>query len=376
MIYDDLVELHNVAAVVDRKTGQPANPPFANAQTHYHGLRLQRVPEDLRLKLNEGAQRMMLCASAVEIRFVADGPVRITLSSDERRLLNDPVIYQGDYCRERLLPVIGQSPTVITLEQAPRIQELPMGDDLTNVTRYDLIDPAYTFAPSVTRLRLPTHGGPFTLYGIEPAPGVSCRPPKADELPGRRMLAYGTSITHGSASPVPELTYASLAAYQLQADLINLGSSGSAFCEYELADYIAGRDDWDFATLALSVNMQGFSQEEFRSRTGYMVKTVAGAHPDKPVFAITLWPYFRDVGIPDGGEPMPSDLSEVRRLAQRMRQDLRDGVTAAGCDNLHLLEGPELFGPFSGLTADLIHPGPLGMITMGHNLAAAIKPHL
>ena len=49
----------------------------------------------------------------------------------------------------------------------------------------------------------------------------------------------------------------------------------SSFKEHELADYIASRSDWHIATLALSVNMQGFELETFRERVSYMVNKVA-----------------------------------------------------------------------------------------------------
>ena len=37
--------------------------------------------------------------------------------------------------------------------------------------------------------------------------------------------------------------------------------------------------------------------------------------------------------------------------------------------NVTLIEGPDLLADIGGLTTDLIHPGDLGMIQMGENLA-------
>jgi hypothetical protein len=65
MIYQD-VELHNVAEVVERGDG----------------VRLQRVPEDVRKELNEAARFRVLQPDNCELRFVSDDPeVRVTLSS-------------------------------------------------------------------------------------------------------------------------------------------------------------------------------------------------------------------------------------------------------------------------------------------------------
>ena len=42
-----------------------------------------------------------------------------------------------------------------------------------------------------------------------------------------------------------------------------------------MADYIAGRDDWDFATLEMGINMIGdFDVEEFRSRVEYFIPKI------------------------------------------------------------------------------------------------------
>ena len=170
---------------------------------------------------------------------------------------------------------------------------------------------------------------------------------------------------------VPHSSCAGHTARALGADLINLGSAGSAHCEAELADYIAARDDWDIATLALSVNLGRFALDEFYKRVSYMVNTVSGANLDRPVACITLWPFFNDMLADDGklkqGETAP---------AAKFRQSLRDAVAACPNPNVHLLEGPELMTNTAGLTDDLIHPGDYGMMEMGLNLVAALKPLL
>ncbi|MDP6778054.1 MAG: hypothetical protein QGI83_14955, partial [Candidatus Latescibacteria bacterium] len=66
----DTVELHNIAEAREVE-GLP-------------GLRLQRVPEDVRLCLNPRAQERMLSPAGSEIRFVCDSDeARVTLSCPE-----------------------------------------------------------------------------------------------------------------------------------------------------------------------------------------------------------------------------------------------------------------------------------------------------
>ncbi len=220
------------------------------------------------------------------------------------------------------------------------------------------------FSPQVFRL---IFGGserdPVIFHGIE---GEKVQPPAAEDLPALRYLSYGTSITHGFDAEGPHLSYVSQTARRLGADLINLGVGGSAFCEPEFADYIADRDDWQIATLALSVNMRGFTIDEFYSRVSYMVNKVPGSNPGRAVACITLYPFFLDFGIIQKDKPFKAQSEEYR-------QALRDAVAACPHKNVHLIEGPELLTDISGLTADLLHPGDNGMIEMGQNLAERLR---
>ena len=335
MIYKN-VELHNIAEVcpVEGKDG----------------VRLQRIPEDVRVHLTEGGQMRALQPDNGEVRFVADGSVKVTLSSSGE---TDLTLFHGDFDgRQRF--VVTSEPTVIEVASSnPRLQEI--------TPRYKA---HLNFSSEVRRLIL---GGrrrePVVLHSIE---GDSIRPPKPEELPSVRHLAYGTSITHGFDAEGPHLTYAAQTAWHLGADLINLGLGGSAHCEFQLADYIAQRNDWDIATLALSVNMQGFKMDEFYKRVSYMVNTVSGKNPGKPVACITLYPYSRDFGI-DTIAPQLGGTSE------EFRQALRDAVSACPNDNAHLIEGPDVLTDIRGLTFDLVHPSDNGMIQMGRNLAEKLK---
>lgn len=331
------VEFHNVADL--RPT------PKGNA------LRLQRVPEAVRLSLNEAAQMRMLQPDTCEIRFRADGPCHLTLSSEGQTRVT---VFHGPFDgRQRY--VIGDQPQTIRLDMPEGLRQL---------------DPSrYRNSPFSAHLYRLIFGGPqrdpIHFHGIE---GKNVRPPEAGDAPTLRYLSYGTSITHGFDAEGPHLTYVSQTARHLGADLINLGVGGAAHCEHSLADYIAGRDDWRIATLALSVNMQGFAMEEFSERVSYMVNKVTGADTSRPVACITLYPYYRDFGVePDG---------QYGGTPEAYRQALRDAVSACPHPNVHLIEGPEILTDISGLTADLIHPGDNGMIEMGRNLAAKLSPLL
>ncbi|ELZ64018.1 hypothetical protein C5B91_16520 [Haloferax sp. Atlit-10N] len=334
-IQHDDIQFHNVRAL------QRVRPR--------EGLRLLRVPEAVRSGLNTGAQTRMSHPAGTEIRFVPEETVRITLSSEERNSLVRP--FWGDFQATGEEFTLGPEPKTVELSPPESLSDLD--PEATGEMRY---------APDVCRLVFPGdhRGGHIYYHDVE----GTRRPPTADEVPSLRYLAYGTSITEGEAPSAEMLTYVNQTARRLGADPINLGSCGTAYCDPAMAEHIAARDDWDVATLSLSVNMVGrFSPDEFRDRAADMVETVAAANPTKPVACITLFPHVREY----------KRNHEEATLSETFRQHLRDVVAECGYDNVHLVEGPDLLPTASGMTTDLVHPGDDAMVRIGERLARELE---
>ncbi|MDS0295643.1 GDSL-type esterase/lipase family protein [Halogeometricum luteum] len=326
------VSLHNVAETVP-------------AEWTDGGDRLCRVPAEVGAGLNETARERVRHPTGSELRFVPEGDeaeIELTLSAAERSRVR---VFWGPF--QPWNPTeIGPEPTTLALSVPARVGELT-----TEVTgRFD---------PRVCRIRFER----FDAVAVHDVSGA-CRPPADDELPEERYLAYGTSITEGAASSAGHANYVSHVARNRGYDALNLGCSGSAYCEPAMAEHIAARDDWDVATLSLSVNMAntgGFPVEEFEARVEPFVNTVAAAHPDKPVACVTLFPYFDDVTASGDAEH-----------AAAYRETLRTVVTDSPHGNLSLVEGPDLL-PLSGLSADLLHPGDEGMRAIGEGLSRHLR---
>ncbi|GAB3679258.1 hypothetical protein GCM10028857_00300 [Salinarchaeum chitinilyticum] len=322
------VSLHNVAEV------QPA--AWAG-----DGHRLARVPGEVAARLNVAARERLGHPTGVELRFVPtrdDASIEVTLSAPERTTVWP---FWGAF--QSAEPTeIGRRPRAITLGLPDRIRDL------------DRDEQPRAFDPRVCRLRFDS-AAPVALHDVE----GRCRPPSPEERPEDRYLAYGTSITEGAASTAPHLAYVAQTARRLGVDPLNLGCSGSAFCEPAMAEYLADREDWDVATLSLSVNManRGFTVEQFRERAGHLVDAVASTHPETPIACITLFPYHADLVRGDDPE-----------RATEFRAALRTTVEESQHEHLTLVEGPELMAS-TGLTTDALHPGDHGMIEIGRRLA-------
>jgi lysophospholipase L1-like esterase len=330
MIYQN-VELHNVAET----------RPVGN------GIALQRVPEAVRQRLNPHAQERMLDATCMEIRFVIEkGPAAVTL-----RGLADPAqaqIFFGEF-QTGQIAAIGSDPVAIPIRTADW---------------FLAIEPAKfrgaAFSHRVCRLFL--SGGQVCFLG---ATG-RLRPPRADEAPSLRYLAYGTSITQGAGSSLRHLCYAAQTARRLGADLINLGVGSSAFCEPELADYAAARDDWDIATVEPTANMQGFALAEFEQRVAYWFRALLRAKRCRAVVGITLMPQTADLGPPHVSRKHKGTPDQYREAMRR---------AAASCADprLHVVEGTDLLPNMAGLGPDMLHPKDNGHIVIGENLARKLR---
>lgn len=328
MIFQN-VELYNVQNI------------FKNDQ----GILLSRIPDDLRLKLNESAQKTALHTAGCEIRFNLKGDrARIVLESRENPFIVE--LYQGCFFTGSRL--IGKDPTEICISLPENIEEL----------KRVAVEENFPFDTQLTRIILPWNSaaklievkGNVTLPGHEQTPPV-------------KYLAYGSSITHGTTAIRPTGSYAMQTAQALSADLINLGFGGSAFLEREMADYIASRNDWTFASLEMGINLIGrIETDEFFKRVEYFIPAIAKSHPDNWIFCIDLFTCRRDYAK----EPKVIDFRNI----------VKKRVAELNMPKLVYLPGTEILTSARRLMTDLIHPSPAGMTEIAENLSRMIRDRI
>ena len=314
------------------------------------GLRLQRAPEAVRTALEEKAAARMLAPAGAEIRFVSAGAeVEITLSCPTTACEMVP-FWGGFQGLERR--VIGNEPVPIRMAYPERVRRLR-----------DRAPGGSGFSPDVWRLTLrgvDKHG----VCHFHDIRGDGLRPPSSGELPARTCLAYGTSVTEGFSPSAAHLSYVAQTARRLGMDHINLGCAGAGYCEPEMVEYIADRDDWDVAILELAINMigAGYGVTEFRERATYMIERIAGTTPPRPLVCIVWYPYFAD--LCEGIEGL-----HQADIADAYRATYREVVAQTPHPHVHLVEGAELLTEIDGYTVDLAHPGDAGMTRIAQRLA-------
>ena len=331
MIWNN-AELYNVVELVQPEKGD--------------GLSLSRIPNELRLTLNDGARMCALHAAGCEVRFnPGDSGVKLTLSSEARA--TTPVeVYQGSF--QVSTHPVDTSPTEIAVSKPPNLETL------RKVTERE----GLLFDAGLTRIVLP-YIPSVRLFDFE----GDVSPPRPGQVPETTQLSYGSSITHGATATRSTGAYAMRTAQLLGHDLVNLGFGGGAHCESQLADYISGRQDWDLATLEMGINMvrnDSFSVEVFRERVGYFVEKMAGDHQDKWIFCVDLFTF-------------ADDILGIKGKQEGFREVVRSTVEDLDLPRLKYIDGRSLLRGVSGLTFDLVHPSPSGMEEIALNLSREIR---
>ena len=334
------------------------------------GVTLYRLPAEVRSALSPEGARQITHARSSEIRFVLNEGAKledvvIALKSNR----NSRVMY---YRGDELVGVIKGLPKKKDAEVyiPPSMRETYQVTKDDQAIEYSLKPAAIKPAPmtessgdeSAPRQfseqvhRILFNSGVITLTGIE----GDIRPPREDEVPPV-LVSYGTSISMGAAATSPDLSFTALTARALGLDLRNLGVSGNAFCEPEMADYLAEQPAALYL-LEVSVNMvgNGYSPAEFEKRAGYMIDRIAGKNPDVPVFCISVLPY--------NGEKNSKNTENVKAYRETLERLCKESKHK----NVHFVDGTQLLS-FEGLAKDGIHPTDVGHAEIAKNLIPKIQ---
>ncbi len=185
------------------------------------GTQLLRIPEKVLHQINESGRRVGLESIGCEVRFICPAPI-IAVTVGALTSESEVLVFCGPFQHSRHV-IPANTVKTLNLEASGRIAALKPE-----------VKDAYAFSTDVWRIVFGRHIGVF--HGVE-SYGHPVRPPEKSELPSRRWLAYGSSITHSGAYD----GYPHQAAPRLGVDVYNCGLSGSCHCEKEIADFLATR---------------------------------------------------------------------------------------------------------------------------------------
>lgn len=328
MIWNNL-ELFNVSAIEPRLDG---------------ALNIYRFPENVREAFARSksphAMSVGNMTTGCELRFVGKA-ADIFISAEQYD--GTVEIYRGDFfCRvERL-----KAGVVKCLELRPT----------DALDRYPL-NRTGQFSPDVWRVIF-DHDFCGVLHNVRAYGEI--RPPRSEEIPAKKILAYGSSITHSACAQLFTNSYIYNVGKRLGADVLCKGMGGSCHIESEVAEYLT-QEAWDVAILELGINMvECYPVAEFEKRARYLVEKMIKT--GKPVVLISNFTSFYNVS---SDKPRQANADYVRCL-----EDIYESLRR---DNLYYIRGQEMIKDWDYLSCDLLHPSPYGHGEMARNIAEKIR---
>jgi len=337
MIYKN-IEIHNVANEISLNEG---------------GVRYLRIPEAVYTKLDTDQGRNMARGSTgVELRFVMiDDEVKINIQSlSDTNLLTSFQVFFGDIqggweCHE-IDKFIPNTPHEIEIKKPKNFE----------ILRRMAKEASSEWSPDVVRVIF--NRGEYRIIDVTGA----IRPPQKEELPKKTLITYGSSITHGSNAYATPDTWAFVLAHNLNFDLINLGMAGSCAMEPEMVEYIANLGEegkWDIATLELGINVLDWTEDKIVERAGNAISQIAGRNPDKKIFVIS--PFYSN-----------DDFNQLGR-ADKWRKLLYKICEEKNYPNVTYIDGTDILGDMSLISADEVHPNIYGIRQIANRLTDRIK---
>jgi lysophospholipase L1-like esterase len=208
-------------------------------------------------------------------------------------------------------------------------------------------------------LYLPLYNG-VTSVEIGVPEGASLAPAPGRPAGVRPIVFYGSSILQGGCASRPGMAYPAILGRMIDWPVINLGFSGNAKSEPEIATLLAELDPAVFVYDSLP----NLSAEEARERVEPFLRSLRKARPQTSILLVENAIY-TDV-----------QFSEPRRtLIASKNQTLRqtfDKLRKEGDRLLFYIDGRKLFGDDGEATVDGTHPNDIGFLRM----AEAIEPTL
>jgi hypothetical protein len=208
-------------------------------------------------------------------------------------------------------------------------------------------------------LYLPLYNGVEDLkIGVPSDAKLEAAPRHPESL--KPVLFYGTSIVQGGCASRPGMAYPAILGRRLDREQINLGFSGNAWGEPELAQLLAGLDPAVYVLDPLP-NMK---EEWVAPRLERFIAILRAAHPRTPIVLVENVPY------PDGDFVGPR--GERYTKANARLHELYQRLVRAGDQKLLYVPAAGLIGADSEGTVDGTHATDLGFMRM----ADAIEPAL
>lgn len=336
MVYKNL-EIHNAVQIIETKDA----------------VEWLRFPKDVADQLEmECSKNLCKNSTGVELRFVMKSDkvvIKLKAVSGEGVLNTFHIYYgsiQGGWEEHEINKFVDNESCEFEIKRPENIERLK------EISKQF----GHSFSPEVVRIIFDR--GSYEIIDIK----GDIEPPKPWQIPNGTIMAYGSSITHGSNAIDASHTWASVLAHNLNMDLRNLGMAGCCRMEPEIIEYIAQegeRGNWNIATIELGINVLEWEEQKINDRVYNTVYQIASRNPDKPIFVISpLYCY--------------DDFNNGHH-AEKWRNQIEKIVNKLNLQNVKYINGLDLIGDMSLISADEVHPSIYGVSQIASRMTEIIK---
>lgn len=163
------------------------------------------------------------------------------------------------------------------------------------------------------------------------------------------VLYYGSSITQGGCASKPSNSYQSIISHDLNCDHINLGFSGNAKGEKEIADYLA---TIDASVFVCDYDYNAPNAEHLEATHLPLYKTYREKNPDTPIIFVS------------GVCVKLNSMDKIKR--RQIILDTYHYALSQGDTRVSFIDGHTMFGGRYGnvYTVDGAHPNDAGFLRM------------
>lgn len=183
---------------------------------------------------------------------------------------------------------------------------------------------------------------------------------------------YGSSITQGGCASRPGNTYMGHISRWLDCDFVNLGFSGNAKGEKEMAEYIATKE---MSAFVLDYDANAPDSKHLENTHYPFYKTVREKNKDIPIILLSFPRFDKKPGFLSFASKVKSkDQTECNQIIMRTYLKAVD----EGDKNVYYIDGSTLFGieDQDSCTVDNCHPNDLGFYKMAKTVYPVIKKAL
>ena len=172
------------------------------------------------------------------------------------------------------------------------------------------------------------------------------------------IVFYGSSITQGGCASRPGTVYSAILSRKYDFDYINLGFSGCARGEKEMAEYIAGLD---MSVFVYDYDHNAPSAEYLKQTHEPFFKIIREKHPDIPIICMTM--------------PNPNPIWEPEKRKEVIKATV-DNARARGDKNVYYIDMSgylEKHDVLNESIVDAAHPNDLGFYFMSLAVEEVLK---